>query len=105
MIPLAALVLAAPFSPLAQPSASDRSVAASGLNLHVHCEGDRPSGAPMVVFEAGAGNSGNTWRDVFGPIAQFVRVCAYDRPGLGSSDPAPQPRAPMDGTRTSRWSC
>ena len=96
MMPVAAIALATLMTPPVQASASDRVVAATGLNLHVRCEGERTSGAPMVVLEAGAGNSANTWRDVFGPIAQFVRVCAYDRPGLGSSDPAPQPRAPLD---------
>jgi pimeloyl-ACP methyl ester carboxylesterase len=40
-------------------------------------------------LEAGAGNSALTWRDVFAPIAQFARVCAYDRAGMGSSEKAP----------------
>jgi pimeloyl-ACP methyl ester carboxylesterase len=92
----AAIALSLSLVPLVQPPASDRVVLASGLNLHVRCDGDRIAGAPMVVLEAGAGNSANTWRDVFGPIAQFARVCAYDRPGLGGSQSAPQPRLPMD---------
>jgi pimeloyl-ACP methyl ester carboxylesterase len=87
-----ALSLAAPF----QTSSVDRLLDAAGVKIHIQCDGDRKPGAPLVLLEAGAGNSANTWRDVIGPIAQFVRVCAYDRPGLGSSDPAPQPRAPMD---------
>jgi pimeloyl-ACP methyl ester carboxylesterase len=96
MMPFAAIALATLMTPRVQVSASDRVVLATGLNLHVRCEGERTPGAPMVVLEAGAGNSANTWRDVFGPIAKFVRVCAYDRPGLGSSDRTSQPRAPLD---------
>jgi pimeloyl-ACP methyl ester carboxylesterase len=100
MTPFAAIALSMSLAPVVQTSASDRVVAAAGLDLHVRCDGERIAGAPMVVLEAGAGNSANTWRDVFGPIAQFARVCAYDRPGLGGSQPAPQPRAPLDISRT-----
>src|SRR3954470_13384901 len=99
MIALAAFAAAAALStagPRLQSSATDRMLTASGLQLHMRCEGNREAGAPLVLLEAGAGNSANTWRDVFSSIAGFARVCAYDRPGLGSSEPAPQPRAPMD---------
>ena len=74
-------------APVVQTSASDRVVAAAGLELHVRCDGERIAGAPMVVLEAGAGNSANTWRDVFGPIAQFARVCAL-RPAGARRQPA-----------------
>jgi pimeloyl-ACP methyl ester carboxylesterase len=80
-----ALSLAAPF----QTSSVDRLLDAAGVKIHIQCDGDRKPGAPLVLLEAGAGNSANTWRDVIGPIAQFVRVCAYDRPGLGSSERPP----------------
>jgi pimeloyl-ACP methyl ester carboxylesterase len=77
-------------------ASSDRMVDAGGVKLHIQCDGDRASGAPLVVLEAGAGNSANTWRDVIEPIARFARVCAYDRPGLGTSEPTAQPRLPLD---------
>ena len=77
-----------------QTSAVDRVVDASGVKLHVQCDGARKMGMPMVVLEAGAGNSAKTWNDVFAPIAQFTRVCAYDRPGLGTSEQTSQPRLP-----------
>jgi pimeloyl-ACP methyl ester carboxylesterase len=79
-----------------QTSAVDRVVDASGVKLHVQCDGARKMGMPMLVLEAGAGNSAKTWNDVFAPIAQFTRVCAYDRPGLGTSEQTPQPRLPAD---------
>jgi pimeloyl-ACP methyl ester carboxylesterase len=90
----AALVLSTA-APL-QTSASDRIVDAAGLKLHIQCDGNRKPGAPLVLLEAGAGNSAKTWRDVFAPIAQIARVCAYDRPGLGTSQQTPQPRRPID---------
>lgn len=96
MTTLPVLALALSLSPIGQTSASDRLLTAAGLRLHIRCDGVRTTGAPIVILEAGAGNSANTWRDVFDPIARFSRVCAYDRPGLGTSEPAPQPRAPMD---------
>ena len=74
---------------LALPPA-DRLVEVSGVTLHLQCDGTRPPGAPLVVLEAGAGNTTHTWRDVFGPIAQFARVCAYDRQGMGTSGKAPR---------------
>jgi pimeloyl-ACP methyl ester carboxylesterase len=93
-IGVAALALAT-VAPVQTP-ASDRLLEATGVKLHIQCEGDRKPGVPLVLLEAGAGNSAKTWRDVFGPIAQFARVCAYDRPGLGTSAQTPQPRRPMD---------
>jgi len=105
----------------AQPAASQQAasgVAASGdfaglvdiggHRLYFACKG---SGTPTVILEAGAGNNGDIWSEVdpkaatktlvFDGVAQFTRVCAYDRPGTiaGSetilrsrSDPAPMPR-------------
>jgi hypothetical protein len=40
-----------------QTSASDRLLDAAGVTLHIRCDGDRQPGVPMVVLEAGAGNS------------------------------------------------
>ncbi len=79
-----------------QASVSDRLIDVGGLTLHVRCAGTRQAPAPMVILEAGAGNSANTWKDVWAPIAGFARVCAYDRPGLGTSQQTTQPRRPLD---------
>ena len=93
---ITATVLALATHAPVQAPASDRLLDAAGLKIHIQCEGDRKTGAPLVLLEAGAGNSAKTWRDVFAPIAQFARVCAYDRPGLGTSEQTPQPRLPLD---------
>ena len=61
------------------------------------CVGSRPSGAPVVILEAGAGNGVETWAKVQPAIAEFARVCAYDRPGLRRhwpNDEAPAPPTP-----------
>jgi pimeloyl-ACP methyl ester carboxylesterase len=50
------------------------------------------SGDDLVVLEAGLGGSGLTWGLVQGILARTHRVVAYDRAGLGSSDPDPAPR-------------
>lgn len=64
-----------------------------GYQLHLLCQG---SGQPTVILEAGQGNGLLTWSRVQPEVAAFTRVCAYDRAGLGWSDPSPKPRiAPM----------
>jgi pimeloyl-ACP methyl ester carboxylesterase len=84
----AALALSAAVPTPAPPT--DRLFDAGGVALHIRCDGDRRTGAPLVVLEAGAGNSAKTWSDVFAPIAAFARVCAYDRQGMGTSERTPE---------------
>jgi pimeloyl-ACP methyl ester carboxylesterase len=57
--------------------------------LHVVSAG---TGAPAVLFEAGIASSSLSWARVMPSLATFTRACAYDRPGLGWSDPARSPR-------------
>ena len=47
---------------------------------------DRKPGAPIVVFEAGAGNSLEVWGNILSHVAAFAPVVAYDRAGLGRSE-------------------
>ena len=56
--------------------------------INLYCVG---SGEPTVILEAGAGNDMVTWRLVQADIAALTRVCAYDRAGLGFSDPWTRP--------------
>ncbi len=49
-------------------------------------------GSPTVVLEAGMGCGLDVWDRVLEPVAQFTKICAYDRAGLGASDQAPTPR-------------
>lgn len=53
-------------------------------------------GSPTVLLEAGMGCGMDAWDAVLAPVAEFARVCAYERAGLGRSDPAPTPRACAD---------
>jgi pimeloyl-ACP methyl ester carboxylesterase len=51
--------------------------------LHLYCTG---SGSPAVILDSGLGDTYISWRKVQPPLAQFTRVCSYDRAGLGFSD-------------------
>lgn len=65
-----------------------RLVEVDGYRLHVTDEGQ---GGPTVVVLSGAGDSSASWLTVRKAVARFTRVLAYDRPGLGNSDPGPAP--------------
>ena len=60
-----------------------------GPRLHVVCAG---SGSPSVLFESGIAASSLSWSRVMPDVAAFTHACAYDRAGLGWSDPARGPR-------------
>jgi pimeloyl-ACP methyl ester carboxylesterase len=92
-----------------------------GRSLYLECRGQ---GSPTVILESGANGWADVWsRDnqepagertmVLPGVAQFTRVCAYDRPGTmgevnrnlepygplfypSRSDPVPQPRTTQD---------
>ncbi len=61
-----------------------------GYRLHLTCSGE----GQTVVLEYGQQGSYLDWYLVQPQIAQFARVCAYDRGGYGWSDPSPKPRVP-----------
>jgi pimeloyl-ACP methyl ester carboxylesterase len=56
--------------------------------LHINCTG---AGSPTVVMDAGLGGWSLDWSAVQPAIAQFTRVCSYDRAGLGWSEPSAEP--------------
>lgn len=62
-----------------------------GYRLHIQCVG---TGSPTVVLDAGLGGSSLDWSLVQPELSRSARVCAYDRAGMGWSDPSPQPRTP-----------
>lgn len=66
-----------------------RLVDIGGYRLHLWCIGD---GAPAVILDTGLGGSSTDWGFVQPEVARFTRVCAYDRAGIGYSDPGPPPR-------------
>src|SRR5437762_1234249 len=57
----------------------------AGRRLHVRSSG---RGGPMVVLESGIAASSLSWTLVQPQVAEFTRVCSYDRAGLGWSDAA-----------------
>ena len=58
-------------------------------SLHINCVGQ---GSPTVILEAASGGMSAHWVRVQQQLAQTTRVCAYDRAGLGWSEPGPEPR-------------
>lgn len=73
-----------------------------GRRLRIVCEGPKDAPGPTVLFESGAFGFSGDWaysqRDL---TAQGVRSCAYDRAGMGLSDPAPADQ-PRDGINVAR---
>ncbi|HTX49396.1 MAG TPA: alpha/beta fold hydrolase [Caulobacteraceae bacterium] len=66
---------------------------AGGRRLRVVAEGPPTSTRPLVVLEAGSFGFSADWAAVQSRLAaQGLRSLAYDRAGLGLSDPGPAPR-------------
>jgi pimeloyl-ACP methyl ester carboxylesterase len=133
VIGLIVLMLGMPIPVMAQsatPAASSPSAASGdfaglvdigGRKIYLECRGE---GSPTVVLVAGYLSSARFWTDdlrhpgaprtmVLPAVAEFTRVCAYDRPGTltmnnpdldpdgplltpSRSDPIPQPRTTQD---------
>jgi len=60
-----------------------------GYKMHIDCTGQ---GSPAVILDSGLGDSYLSYHKVQPQIAQFARVCSYDRAGIGYSDSSSQPR-------------
>ena len=71
----------------AQDLPPTRTVNVGDIEMRVRVAGldQRAPGTPVVVLEAGAGQTLETWNPVFPSIAAFAPVIAYDRSGLGQS--------------------
>lgn len=113
LLPMAAMAQTA--TPAAtSPTATEGDFAGlvdiGGRSLYLECHG---TGSPTVILEAGYRASARYWTDdllrpdaprtmVMPAVAEFTRVCAYDRPGavasigeddnISRSDPVAQPR-------------
>lgn len=74
-------------------AAPGRLIDVGGHRLHAVCVG---SGSPVVMLESGVAASSLSWSVVQPRIAQFTRVCAYDRAGFAWSDAPSRPRT-FDG--------
>lgn len=62
-----------------------------GRRLHILCKGKTVG--PTIVMETGAGDGSYRFWNIQDKIADFARVCVYDRAGLGWSDPAAEGRS------------
>ncbi len=75
-----------------RPSPRGEFVDIGGRKLRIVCDGPQGDG-PIVVLEAGAFGLASDWAVVQSRLAaEGVRSCAYDRAGMGYSDPGPSPR-------------
>lgn len=70
-----------------------RAYSVGGYSLNLDCTGPESPGAPTVILDAGLGGPAVSWGMVQPLIAEFARVCSYDRAGMGWSDPGPAPRS------------
>jgi pimeloyl-ACP methyl ester carboxylesterase len=61
----------------------------NGHRMHMVCKGE---GSPAVILEAGGSAESLWWYRVQNQLAKHTRVCAYDRPGHGWSEPTSEPR-------------
>src|SRR5258705_6270672 len=86
---VAAAVIASALTSGAPARAAAHRIDVGGFRLNLRCEG---AGSPTVILEAGAGDTLATWEWVLPDVRKTTRVCAYDRAGLGMSDPGPKPR-------------
>jgi pimeloyl-ACP methyl ester carboxylesterase len=58
--------------------------------LHIYTLGEE-TGLPVVILDSGGMSMSAQWGWVMGSIARFTQVVAYDRPGMGWSEPSPHP--------------
>lgn len=103
--PLVAALAAMFFLPGAAPAAeltaelgreyarAHEAVDIGGRRLNLFCMG---AGPRTVVFDAGGSDWSDVWALVQPTVAKTARACAYDRAGLGHSEPAPLPRTPAE---------
>jgi pimeloyl-ACP methyl ester carboxylesterase len=84
-------------SPSPTPSASTELVAdvdIGGRIMHLVCVGPTDTGEPTILLEAGGGGDYLSWAEILLAMQSTHRLCAYDRAGLGQSEP------PAEASRT-----
>lgn len=79
----------ATLTPAPRPTLPGDKLDVGGYNLYIDCKG---AGKKTVILEAGLEGDVVTWKDVHPQVAEFTRVCRYDRAGLAHSDYGPMPR-------------
>ena len=84
-------------APSPSTSASTELVAdvdVGGRTMHLVCVGPTDTGEPTILLEAGGGGDYLTWGEILPVMQSTHRLCAYDRAGLGQSEP------PAEASRT-----
>lgn len=86
-----------PPSPTLEPifSKKEGKVDVGDRQIYYTCFGE---GSPSVVLDSGYAVDSKYWKSVMQGMAPHTRICAYDRAGLGKSDPAPKPRSSLEMT-------
>jgi len=73
-----------------------RLVEVEGKRMHLFCQG---RGSPTVVVEQGIGVQSLAWAPLNERMSAITTVCAYDRAGMGYSDPLDHPTSKVEVTR------
>jgi pimeloyl-ACP methyl ester carboxylesterase len=68
---------------------SARLVTVGSHKMFLNCTGGAPG--PIVILEAGTGDTSEVWSGVQKRVEKFARVCSYDRLDLGKSDKLTSP--------------
>jgi pimeloyl-ACP methyl ester carboxylesterase len=76
---------ASPSTPGSPAGDLDKTVEINGVKIHAVCSGE--GGAATVVLLPGFGEATSSMDSVRDSVDSFARVCTYDRPGIGLSDP------------------
>jgi pimeloyl-ACP methyl ester carboxylesterase len=101
LIPIVLLLVVSSHSPISAAQGESTSppfpppgrlVDVGGWRLHINCTGRAEPSQPTVILESGVGDFSVEWGLVQPGVAQFSRVCSYDRAGDGWSDLGPHPR-------------
>jgi pimeloyl-ACP methyl ester carboxylesterase len=64
-------------------------LAVNGHAMHLGCKGQ---GSPAVILQAGGAADSLGWQRIQNNLSAHTRVCAYDRPGHGWSEPTTDSR-------------
>ncbi len=81
-------VLTVPFAAFGE----QRLISVGDRRLSIDC-GGQPARHATVVLITGAGRTAKDWAKVQPEVATFVRVCSYDRAGLGDSGKTAKPQS------------
>jgi len=97
LMTVAALLLQSPAtaerpSPISASSTAKQLIdVGRGRSMTLACVG---SGKQTVLFDSGGSDWSVIWSTILPKMAGSARACAYDRAGLGTSDPGPGARMP-----------